>query len=496
MKTLTKLLLLICLFSFSLSKLHAQNSENAQDTLYDYLLEKAKILLKPHANLNFTFGTEELKNESPDLKVTLPDLKDTTKYLDELKGDFKDWFTFYKIGNLYQKFNRNQSALAHFEQAYSLILNEIKKDSLNSKYYSEMGMLYMSLKSNDNAYYFFNKAYELNEKDSLASQFLPMFLIFSGQLDQADKIIKRSVENKTDELSTYIWMVTSMIYRTLSEIDKSDESVFDKTIDEIYDFSEINKIISSHKTDIRFSVLEQLSRQLALFAKYGAIMGDFEKGGISKNDQKELKNIKKSIEKIISKNRFKNHSVLYKALGFNYLLSKDLDGSLEMFEKSIKYKPADQVSEDYYILFSTQFFLKHDTVKALEILDTKIKNDSALLMTNVGDFTIKGNIYLTKGDYANAIASYNKALEIGPVPDAWLGLAYINMKDKKLQEANVKINKAYDLNQNYYLTYALFGIVTIMNNQLEDAGGAIKKAMELKPGDETLEEINKTFFNN
>jgi len=494
MKKISRLSIYLLTILFCYSSLFGQNVEIKNDTINSFLVKKYKELLQPHSDLNFAFGSDELKNEVPDLKVEIPDLKDTLKYFDELKGNYKDWFTFYKIGKLYERFKMGKSAFAHYEQAYNLIFNEIKNDSLNAKYYSEMGMLYMSLKSQENAFYFFNKAYELDEKDSLASQFLPMFHIFSGKLDEADKIINKSIVNKTDELSTYIWMVTSTVFKTIGNIDKSDKSLLDKTIDELFDFTALNITVKKNKSDIRFLVLEQLSRQLALFAKYGVLAGDFEKIELTSKDIKELKTIRKSIEKLISKNQFKNKYVLYKALGFNYLLDRDLSKSIEMFNKSISSWPADKSSKDYYILFTTHYFLQNDTTAALKVIDAKIKNDSALLMLNPTDYVLKGNIYLAKGNLEKAKYYFQRSLGVGQTPDAWLGLSFIELKANKLTDVNNLINNAYELNKNYYLCYALFGIITIMNNQKDAAKDALDKAMQLKPDDKTVKEIYDAFF--
>jgi tetratricopeptide (TPR) repeat protein len=215
-------------------------------------------------------------------------------------------------------------------------------------------------------------------------------------LEEADQIIKKSIENKTDDLSTYIWMVTSTVFKTLGNIDKSDKSLLNKSIDELFDFSAINNAVKTNKSDIRFLVLEQLSRQLALFAKYGVLADDFEKIEISANDKKELKSIRKSLEKFLSKRVFVNKYVLYKALGFNYLLDKNLEESIKMFKKAIASWPADKSSKDYYILFTTHYFLQNDTVEALKVIDKKLKSDSLLLQTNAVDYVLKGNIYLAK----------------------------------------------------------------------------------------------------
>ncbi len=121
----------------------------------------------------------------------------------------------------------------------------------------------------------------------------------------------------------------------------------------------------------------------------------------------------------------KNKYVLYKALGFNYLLNQDLSNSIKMFKQSIASWPADKTSKDYYILFTTHYFIQNDTVAALKVIDQKIKNDSVLLQISSSDYVLKGNIYLAKGDYENAKYAFQQSLGIAQTPDAWLGLSFI-----------------------------------------------------------------------
>lgn len=472
----------------------SQQFDNNEDTLNLYLITQCKRLLEPHTNLDFSFATDELKNETPDLNVKVPQLKDSVTYLDELKGDFNDWNVFYKIGKLYQRFNMNQTAFSYYERAYDLIMNEIKKDTLNSGPFAAMGTLYMNLNSRDNAFYFFNRAYELNNQDSVANQFLPMFYIFSGQLDKANLLIDRNIKSQPDDLNSYIWLISARVFKVIANLEKDDKTLINKPIDELFDFSTLNNAVKTNKSDIRFLVLQQLGRQLALFAKYAVLSGNFEKIEISADDNKELKSIRKTLEKFLAKGTFKNKYVLYKALGFNYMLEKNLDKAIELFKKSIANWPADKVSKDYNILFTTYYFLKKDTVKAISVIDEKIANDKKLMLENYGDHNLKGNVYLMQNNFTKAGEEYHRSLEISNNSDACLGLAFLELKDKNLGEANTWINRAYEMNKDYYLPYAMFGIITLMNNQKDAAKDALEKAMKLKPEDKIVEEVYHNFF--
>ena len=165
-----------------------------------------------------------------------------------------------------------------------------------------------------------------------------------------------------------------------------------------------------------------------------------------------------------------------------------------MFKQSISAWPADKSSKDYYILFTTRYFLQNDTIASLKVIDEKIKNDSVLFMLNPSDIVLKGNIYLANDEFEKAKYNFQRSLGVGQTPDAWLGLSYLELKENKLQEANNLINKAYELNKNYYLNYALFGIITLLNNQKDAAKDALENALQLKPDDEIIKEVYNTFF--
>jgi tetratricopeptide (TPR) repeat protein len=169
--------------------------------------------------------------------------------------------------------------------------------------------------------------------------------------------------------------------------------------------------------------------------------------------------------------------------------------SVQNFEKAMSLWPKDELSQDYYILFSTQYFIVGDTLKALEVINNKIDNDKKLYLLNPDDYILKGNVYLNSKKYPEARKAYEESLKFNmKMKNAYLGLATLELLDDKLMESNNYINKAYDLDKEYYMNYALFGIITLMADDKEQAKNALSKAKELKPDDKDIRELYDAFF--
>jgi tetratricopeptide (TPR) repeat protein len=93
-----------------------------------------------------------------------------------------------------------------------------------------------------------------------------------------------------------------------------------------------------------------------------------------------------------------------------------------------------------------------------------------------------GNSYINKGDYDQAIESYEKAIELNP-KDA---LAYRNMgigyKNKgNYDQAIASYEKAIELNPKYALAYHNMGISYAKKGEYDKAISSYKKAIELNP---------------
>jgi len=476
------------------SILLSQQNKTQKDTILPYLKKTAIKLLQPHSDMTFAFGTEELKNEIPDLNIEIPELKDTLKHLEGLKGNYDDWHIFYDIGNLYARLGKEKNALDYYTNAYNLITAEIKKDSLNSTYFSDMGNLYMKINNNQYAFAYYKMAYELNPNDTAALNILPMFYIFSGDSKNAQTIIDKNLKKDPKHLNSYIWLVTQTVMGKFKEEIKP-EDILNKKVEDIFDLTPVKTASQNYKKDPRFPVLYNLSKLLAMFVKYAMISDDMKKVELTENDNKELKKMQKFLNKAIAGKKFKNKYILYKALGFSYIFQKNAPKAIENFQTAMNLWPKNKLAKDYYILFSTHYFLTNDTLKALATINEKIEQYKKMKLSSANDYIVKANVLLNMKNMPKAQKAYEEALQLNlKAKDAYLGLAVLELLQNKLLESNKYLNKAYDFDKEYYMTYALFGIITLMADDKEKAKGALEKAMELKPDNDEIKEIYEAFF--
>ena len=94
-----------------------------------------------------------------------------------------------------------------------------------------------------------------------------------------------------------------------------------------------------------------------------------------------------------------------------------------------------------------------------------------------------GNEYYEKGDFDNAIANYNKAIEIDPTYDKAYynrGLAYACKED--YDRAIADINKVIELKPNFAEAYYILGLAYEYKNLLDKAIEAYNTALRLNPG--------------
>lgn len=486
-----KLILLFSLF-FCTQVSFSQNLNN--DSTLNYLKDAAIKLMEPHVDMTYSYTADEIENTVPDMKVKLPQLKDTTELLTKLKGDYSDWKTFVEIAKIYRRYNMEQSAYPYFVNAYNLVASEIQKDSLNGKYYSDMAKLYLEAGNQEYTQAYLNICYELLPEDSLVLKLLPMYLAVSGDIEMAEKINERSLKKLNGVFDPYVNLLTIEVFKVMYDSTMM-QKLPDKNIEDIFDLSKLKSLVETHKEDKAYSVLYNVGKLFALYIKY-ASASDIrnEKIKLSAGDEKELKQLKKYFEKATKSDAYKNKHLLYKSLGFIYILEGDFDNSINNFRKMMNYWPKDRLSNDYDVLFAVQYFLKKDTQAALNIVKEKISSNEKYLNNNATDYVRLGNIYLQLNDFENAKNAYEKALTIEKSVDAYLGLSVLEMMNMNFQEANKYMNFAYDLNKNYYLTYALFGVLTLMADDRQQAEQALKQALQLKPDNKLINEVYHHFF--
>ncbi len=483
-----KLTLFIGIIVLSQFTVLSQSPKN--DTITNYLKKSAVKLMKPHINMTYSYVANELINKAPGLTLEVPQLKDTVKYLDELKGNYNDWEVFVKIAKIYRRHGKEQSAYPYFVNAYSLIESEIKKDSLNAGYYSDMAQLYLDAGNQEYAQAYLNMTYQLNPEDTLVLKLLPMYLATSGDIENAEKINKRYLQKAPQEIDPYMNLLTIELFKILNDSVLMNKLAH-KSSKDIFDFSRIKKAADEHKKDKAFLVLYHAGNLFAMYIKYATIVDIHrEKVKLSEEDNAELKRLQKFFAKAVSSSSYKNKHILYKSLGFIYILQNKPDEAVKQFRQMMKFWPQDELSNDYDLIFAVEYFIKKDRMAALKSLEEKIKLNEKLFLDNVENYIRLANVYMQMNQYDEAKKNYEKALTIdNRAVDAYLGLSVPEMLNMNFQESNKYLNKAYEINKNYYLTYALYGVLTFLANDYEQAKSALKQALQLKPDDETVLEV-------
>ena len=150
------------------------------------------------------------------------------------------------------------------------------------------------------------------------------------------------------------------------------------------------------------------------------------------------------------------------AKGVEYATQGKLEEAKEEFEKALKVDPFYESAKS--------------TLKVIEdVNNQKIKINTAIMY-------FKGISYAVKGQWAEAISDYNKAIEINPsFATAYTGRGYAYLNKGQYDKAISDFNKAIEINPRDAIAYNGRGIAYYKKGQYDKAIFDYSKAIEINP---------------
>ena len=128
----------------------------------------------------------------------------------------------------------------------------------------------------------------------------------------------------------------------------------------------------------------------------------------------------------------------------------------------------------------------HEFEEAVEIIQRIIRNPPKDRTHISAAFILWGNILSDpeKGKYDEAVAMYQKAIDLSPnMAVAHLNLGILLAKQKKYGKAGAKFREAIKFDPNLALAYLNWGVALDAEKKDDEAGAKFQKAIELNPKD-------------
>jgi len=182
-----------------------------------------------------------------------------------------------------------------------------------------------------------------------------------------------------------------------------------------------------------------------------------------------------ALEKLFTAVKLFPSADLYKILGDIFFDKKDIENSINYYEKSLKLNP--NFAEIYYNLGVINI-LKNDTVKAIEsyLKAIEIKPDYKEAYFNLAH-ALKSN-----NDLDNAVLCYQKLLSVDPHDaEAYFNLGLALHSKKELTKAILYYNESIKFDAENPNVYFSLGLAQFMLNDYDKAIMSFRKAILLKP---------------
>ena len=517
-----KIFILLAILVFG-CKIVAQNKVylkvplSQKDTLY--LKAKLREYYNLNASVNFSFHSFDVsppKNIKPEKPFDLKQVEDLKK---KLKGNYDDADIYLSIGYLY-KYNYDFYMFRmYLNQAIELYKERVENKPDSASSYDKLGNAYYYNENYKEAIQQYEKAIAINPHDTSA-RFAKVISAFSAyDMETTLKFIKENIVEMPDNIDSYVflpmyymfdWMQKAKSLGNSINMDSIILTVKNKMVDEIFDISLVKTAFETHKNDIRYELLYNISRQSVLLTKVFTASANainnlkdtvLFKFSIDKQDSAELNRLEHFYYLCEKRKDVPNKYGTYKWLASVYYMKGDYKQAAKFLHKAIEQKPISKSTFEYnaqgdYLNLAGIYLLHHDTANYEKTIAKKFKLKPGINEVP-DDYVLMGKIAFYHKDYQKAkqygISAMTKHENL---EDAYMLLCATEIESGNVEAALRYLDKAYKLKPDDNTIFLFAAIGNLLKNDVSNANMFFEKAIELGSDKETIDKefINKFFI--
>lgn len=512
MKTLLRNFLILAFALVALEKTALAQTytlkKPADDQLKKEIIELEKQLFEPEISLEYTLSTYDLIAAFEEMPNSIDYTIEFKKLQEEgLAKDPTNSLLFNNLGNYYNAIGDKDAAKKNFQKAYDNLESTFSKDS--ATFHSYKGILKLNL-GMEGALADLEQAFQINPNDSLASGFLPLMLINSGEFDKAmtycnAALDKSSGQNQGTWFTFYLMSDYFKQFFALQSLENGIEQLRNKEYNEVFDITRVNAIYEKYKTNQCMANAKLMSDILALYFK--VVSFEVTDEGVQFNyTKKEKKKILEIENQLIS---MKDQGLInefsrVKNLGFVLLLEEKYPEAIDYFKQSITLFPEDKRNDQFtsdicYNALFCIYALEKDRAEEKAVLAKMIELDEKR-GPNVKHLCDMAKCSILEDDYTNAYNWAYKAFQASETDfETFRVLAHYSFYqgdgrnlDAYVAEAGQKVTQEAQ----YYTLSLQVAMYYLTNGNAEEAFRLIKQARDLYPGldCELCDELEKTYI--
>jgi tetratricopeptide (TPR) repeat protein len=414
-----------------------------------------------------------------------------------------DMNTFLEIGSLFNRLYKPDSARLYLGNALGICLDEkIKKPGDKDLSYVEAN-IYMQAGDYASCIAMYEKILAAYPKDTVSRLFLTISYLGAGDTAKFSAITKEN----------YSLMPNELVFAFFRVVEKGYSDIFHGRIPEnknapLSTFTNVDLIKKLPVTDGDSTRLKDCYHALIVFNGYLKFILLNADSTIVKNDlgffkignETELKNTIDYFNARIKNKKNKNGFMHHKFIAMAHFLMGDFNNSIASLQKSINSFPKDKGDTgdnntvEQYNDIATTYFMMGDTAMVIKSLENKIAKKPKI-DPDPNDHVTVGNFYLLKNNDTKAKYHYEQALKINSYQiNAQIGLAAIEFKNLRFEQAMTPLNAAYAIDPNEPDIYHINAAMYLLTNQPEQAWQIYNQLYSFFPEDEFLKEVIQEFY--